>query len=613
MEFSFSNIVDNILTEGVETKNMKLAKHYLYDNFGYDEDKAMQVIGSIKHDIGNVRLAKCKFLLGVTRMFMNREITDGDTIMNLNSTLRLVASEAHVNEYNNDLNGLLCQELIKRFERGLQQDLEDRQNALGSEEFTVNNDYEIVKIPNFETANQYADYTSWCVTQDPSMYSNYTYGCTGLFYFCLKHGFEDIPMEKGENCPLDEYGLSMIAVSVKKDGSCNTITCRWNHDNGGSDQVMDDKQLSNLIGRNFYEVFKPYTEEELVQKEREKDEYFINYMNNIIEDGTFMDMVNEGYNWAIEVCKSDRANDEDEDGNPLFYDENGEVMYNEDGDLATERTYFYIVSTMIDCGTMDYYTDEVTVCDLYGDEEKYLIVTSDLELLDNIVYDAVHWNYTSETLCVTKGGHSKILNIRGQNMLPMDFKGVETMNNNAIVENEGGEFAMMTKINNYRYDFVNGKWFDSINFLYENYFVCANIIDDIPYFNIYDDKGNIIIKNFENYKTISEILFIYINDNSFMLYNYNRDVKVLRKASNIDFKQGLGFVGVGFDNYGYKCEGIDGNYYYIDCSNFKTYRLRSQNSKQDGMILVDDANSIQENFKRFYNRISKNYNINEEG
>ena len=50
------------------------------------------------------------------------------------------------------------------------------------------------------------------------------------------------------------------------EGEPNSITCRWNHNNGGSDSVMDDEQLSELLGVNFYNVFKPYTREELHAK-----------------------------------------------------------------------------------------------------------------------------------------------------------------------------------------------------------------------------------------------------------------------------------------------------------------------------------------------------------
>ena len=65
---------------------------------------------------------------------------------------------------------------------------------------------------------------------------------------------------------MDDYCLSMIATSVDEDGKCNTITCLWNHDNNGNDNIMTPMQLSKLIGRNYYQVFKPYTKEELYAK-----------------------------------------------------------------------------------------------------------------------------------------------------------------------------------------------------------------------------------------------------------------------------------------------------------------------------------------------------------
>ena len=98
------------------------------------------------------------------------------------------------------------------------------------------------------------------------MFDDKTCNGAGRFYFCLRNGFENVPKKVGPNAPLDEYGLSMIAVSITMEGEPNSITCRWNHDNGGSDSVMDDEQLSELLGVNFYRVFKPYTREELHAK-----------------------------------------------------------------------------------------------------------------------------------------------------------------------------------------------------------------------------------------------------------------------------------------------------------------------------------------------------------
>ena len=74
-----------------------------------------------------------------------------------------------------------------------------------------------------------------------------------------------MPKAKGEGCPLDEYGLSMISVLVDAEGEPNYITTRWNHENDGenNENLRTAKQLQRVTGINFYATFKPYTLEEL--------------------------------------------------------------------------------------------------------------------------------------------------------------------------------------------------------------------------------------------------------------------------------------------------------------------------------------------------------------
>ena len=36
-----------IISDGIETKNMRAAKHYLYSKFGMDERRAMEIIGNL--------------------------------------------------------------------------------------------------------------------------------------------------------------------------------------------------------------------------------------------------------------------------------------------------------------------------------------------------------------------------------------------------------------------------------------------------------------------------------------------------------------------------------------------------------------------------------------
>ena len=257
-----------MLTEGRQAKNRNAAKNYIMQQLGYSESDAMKFIGQLKVKIPSVRLQQEKFLLGVARLFIEGDLSVNDDFKctNFNQTLKLIASDAHVNEYDNNLNGMSADDLINRFKNLRVVELSKRKELMGGKHYQQNREYTIVPINSFDEATKYAKYNDWCVTYSEYLFDDKTCNGAGRFYFCLRNGFENVPMKVGPNAPLDEYGLSMIAVSITMEGEPNSITCRWNHNNGGSDSVMDDEQLSDLLGVNFYNVFKPYTREELHAK-----------------------------------------------------------------------------------------------------------------------------------------------------------------------------------------------------------------------------------------------------------------------------------------------------------------------------------------------------------
>ena len=249
----------NILTESQESKSIDAAKKLYMQRTGCSREEADEFVRiTLRNDLPILRNPNAaKFILGVTRMFLDRQITDQRTISQLNTTLEYVSSDAHINEYDRNLNGMSAQDLIQRFAKAVSDDFEKNKSDINSMNFEGKSQYNIVRIDSFEQAQQYGQYTSWCVTHDGNMFDSYTNDGIGQFYFCLRNGFENEKAVKGENCPLDNYGLSMIAVSVDGNGRLNTCTCRWNHDNGGNDSIMDPKQISEVIGMNFYQTFKP--------------------------------------------------------------------------------------------------------------------------------------------------------------------------------------------------------------------------------------------------------------------------------------------------------------------------------------------------------------------
>ena len=250
-----------LITENAKNNNMKHARRYLEEKLGWNNEQIMDFFGKMQHDIPNVRMNNCKYFLGVTRMIMEKQLTNGENIIKLNSILKYINNDESLNSsFDRNLNGLTFEKLSEQTTEGMKQAYKSERERFSSTDFGERNtSYSIVKINNFKEASEYGKYTSWCVAHDDEAFNNHTNNGICVFYFCLKDGFENVPEKIGEGCPLDEYGLSMIAVCVDENGECKTITCRWNHNNGGNDNVMSTEELSRLLGVNFYEVFKPST------------------------------------------------------------------------------------------------------------------------------------------------------------------------------------------------------------------------------------------------------------------------------------------------------------------------------------------------------------------
>lgn len=272
-----------MINEDAEGKNINRAEKFVKQNHPEIIGLQMQngqtmnpriFTQEIRNMMPNVRGANCKFLLGASRLYFDDLAKDQRNLQRksarLNKILKLVTSDTHVNEYDHNLNGLSLQQLEDKFGNAVQQNLQNDMDAIGSVEYQKNTQYDIVRIPDFETAEKYGQYTSWCVTHYENMFDNYTNGEMGVFYFCLQKGFQNVPRVTGSGCPMDDYGKSMIAISVNDDGSLNTCTCRWNHDHGGNDSMMSTKEISDFFGVNFYQVFKPRDPSELMDKYRDK-------------------------------------------------------------------------------------------------------------------------------------------------------------------------------------------------------------------------------------------------------------------------------------------------------------------------------------------------------
>ena len=171
-----------------------------------------------------------------------------------------IISEAHADEYNLDLNGLSYDELETKFGARVDELDEAEKTALANSVYEKS-DYVIEEIPNHEAAKKYYQYTNpnsrWCITHMPNQWAGYTHDGINKVYFAHKPGFENMEPVKGEGCPLDEYGLSLISIIVDPWSNLRSVTTRWNHENGGSDKAMNAKQVSHLLGGNVFDLCPP--------------------------------------------------------------------------------------------------------------------------------------------------------------------------------------------------------------------------------------------------------------------------------------------------------------------------------------------------------------------
>ena len=148
--------IKQMINESQESKSIDAAKKLLISK-GYTPEQADKFVRiDLRNDIPSLRNSKnAKFILGVTRMFLNGELSDATAILNIDRTIEFLAL-AHYNEYDRNLNGISAEELINRFADARSGQSNEKRNALSSRQFEKR-DYNIVKINSFEGKTIYIE------------------------------------------------------------------------------------------------------------------------------------------------------------------------------------------------------------------------------------------------------------------------------------------------------------------------------------------------------------------------------------------------------------------------------------------------------------------------
>lgn len=226
----------------------------------------------------------------------------------------------------NDLNGKTYDELYASLSNEIKkaQELENQKlNNLTDKK--NDHEYKIVRIDSFDESKKYYELTNpnsrWCLTYSRVNYSRYTNRDKYAMYFCLRDDIETVPYKVGEGCPLDEYGKSMLCIIVDQEGNLVTFTTRWNHKDATGKRVPADTgvgdkvTVSEIVGVNFNEVFKPYTEEELETKlSAHKDQYSFESLTE--NDSAILSNVQQGLETLYEDLLSEYDEEDPDSFNP---------------------------------------------------------------------------------------------------------------------------------------------------------------------------------------------------------------------------------------------------------------------------------------------------------
>ena len=107
-------------------------------------------------------------------------------------------------------------------------------------------DYWVHEIKKYSDAREYFESVGWCIVVSEKLFNDYTSNGS-RFFFCENEGCWDVPCQPGENYPIDNYGLSLLAVEIGADNRIRSITTRWND----TVDYVSETRLRKFLGDEF--------------------------------------------------------------------------------------------------------------------------------------------------------------------------------------------------------------------------------------------------------------------------------------------------------------------------------------------------------------------------
>lgn len=162
-----------------------------------------------------------------------------------------------------DFGTLPIDKLLRKYNKKINQalgidDADNQKEARVEETNVASNNYTFDIMYSYDDCKKYHRFTepgAWCITYAQQHYDGYTKRQKGHFVIFLREGYESVPRRRGNGFPLDDYGLSMLAVLQSNNSpKVLQVTTRYNHgahDVGNvnnADHALNEREFLNVIG-----------------------------------------------------------------------------------------------------------------------------------------------------------------------------------------------------------------------------------------------------------------------------------------------------------------------------------------------------------------------------
>ena len=247
------------------------------------------ILYSLRHTFDLMSNSDVKYIPSIARFAIGElgfetQEPKQDKLNDLMKIVQIIKSNPE--KYSKYLNASSYDELEQTFAPILKALNDEENERINNASYDTNfGEYQIIEDADYETAKEFGNLShpdsKLCYTQSESTWKDYTQDGLNKVYILLSQDWKNLQPEHTDDLldshvpqnetAYDRYGLSMIFVFVNQKNELIYCNTRWNHQakykqGCSTDHALTREDLSYIVRQPFMNVFKGYSDEELLDK-----------------------------------------------------------------------------------------------------------------------------------------------------------------------------------------------------------------------------------------------------------------------------------------------------------------------------------------------------------